>query len=198
MTFPPDIEQVFFETLNGDKSIREFENWLYNESLLESILDDSKYLELISLGYKGRSAKYELSKLLLEIVDKTKYENWRIRRLLTKAAQRDEELPQILLHFYDLYCKGYSFLDNLGLGYGLAIAVPYPYAETWDELSPSRQRELLSRFDAQLDTEIQKVLNWLDTGKIILTGNKNEDGHYLDFTDNRTDGEKLPTSYERD
>ncbi|MBO9567062.1 MAG: hypothetical protein J7621_30090, partial [Niastella sp.] len=38
-----------------------------------------------------------------------------------RALQGNEQLPDILITFYDLYCKGYSFLDNIGIGYGLEM-----------------------------------------------------------------------------
>jgi hypothetical protein len=197
MTLPADIKQLFFETLNGDKSVLEFESWLYTDKQLESILNSDDYLYLISLGYKNSTAKYDLNILLEKLVDKGDYEMWRIRKLLTKALQRDKELPQLLMTFYDLYCKGYSFLDNLGLGYGLAVEVPYSQADYWDDLTIEQQQKLLASFYPQLDLEIKKVMNWLDTGVIKLTGNRDRNNYYFDYIDIRNDQEKLPTAYQR-
>ena len=197
MTLPADIEQLIFETLNGDKSVLEFESWLYADKQLEKTINSDDYLDLISLGYKSSTAKYDLKILLEKLVDKGDYEMWRIRKLLTKALQRDKELPQLLMNFYDLYCKGYSFFDNLGLGYGLAVEVPYSQADYWDDLTVEQQQKLLASFYPQLDLEIKKVINWLDTGKIKLTGNRDQYNYYFDYTDNRTSEEKLPTAYQR-
>ena len=197
MTLPADIEQLIFETLNGDKSVLEFESWLYADKQLEKTINSDDYLDLISLGYKSSTAKYDLKILLEKLVDKGDYEMWRIRKLLTKALQRDKELPQLLMNFYDLYCKGYSFFDNLGLGYGLAVEVPYSQADYGDDLTVEQQQKLLASFYPQLDLEIKKVINWLDTGKIKLTGNRDQYNYYFDYTDNRTSEEKLPTAYHR-
>jgi hypothetical protein len=197
MILPADIKQLFFETLNDDKSVQEFESWLYADKRLESILNSDNYLDLISLGYKNSTAKYDLRKLLEQFVDKGEYEMWRLYKLLTKALQRDKELPKILMTFYDLYCKGYSFLDNLGLGYGLAVEVPYSQADYWDDLTIEQQQKLLASFYPQLDLEIKKVISWLDTGKIVLTGNKDQYNYYFDYTDNRNEEEKMPTAYQR-
>lgn len=196
MKLPAHIKQVFFETLYGDKAVLEFESWLYADKRLESILSAEDYLELLSLGYKSSTAKYELSKLLERLVDKGEYEKWRLTKMLTKALQRDKDLPHLLMSFYDLYCKGYSFLDNLGLGYGLAVEVPYSQADYWDELSAEQQQELLASFYPQLDIELRKVIDWLTSGKITLTGNKDQYNHYFDYVDNRSDEEKKATAYQ--
>ncbi|MEO7529756.1 MAG: hypothetical protein ABIS69_00045 [Sediminibacterium sp.] len=197
MTLPADIKQLFFETLCGDKTVLDFEQWLYADSQIESILNSDDYLELISYGYKSDAAKYGLDTLLERLIDKGEYEKWWLRRLLSKALQGDKELPQLLMTFYDLYCKGYSFLENLGLGYGLAVEVPYSQADNWHELTDEQQQNLLKSFYPQLNTEIGKVISWLDSDKIILTGNKDNYNHYFDYTDNRTEDEKKPTAYQR-
>lgn len=197
MTIPSDIKQLFFETLNGDKSVVAFENWLYADKQLESILNAEDYLNLISLGYKSATAKYNLKILLVKLIDQGEYEMWRIRKLLTKALQHDKELPELLMTFYDFYCKGYSFFDNLGLGYGLAVKVPYSQVDYWTDLTMEEQQKLLASFYPQLDVEINKVIGWLDTGKIKLTGNRDQYNYYFDYTDIRNDEEKIPTAYQR-
>jgi hypothetical protein len=196
MTLPADIKQIFFDTLSGDKTVLEFEQWLYADKRLETILNSDDYLDLISYGYKANNAKYGLFKLLEKHIDKGELEKKRIYTLLTKALNKDKELPEILMTFYDLYCKGYNFFDNLGLGYGLRVEVPgiNNYEETWDDLSEAEQTALLNSFYPDLETEINKVISWLDTGKIILTGVKDEYNHF-EYIDNRTELEKQPTGY---
>ena len=174
----------------------EFEQWLYAEKRLEDILPTDDYLELISFGYKSETAKKCIPKLLEKHIDKGDLEKRRIHRLLTKALKKDNELPEILMNFYDLYCKGYNFLDNLGLGYGLQIEVPgiNNHQETWNDLTETEQATLINSFYPDLDGEIKKIISWLDSGKIILTGIKDEYDHF-EYVDNRTELEKQPTSY---
>lgn len=196
MTLPDDIKEIFFDTLSGDKTVLEFEQWLYADKRLETILNSDDYLDLISYGYKANNAKYGLFRLLEKHIDKGELETKRIYTLLTKALNKDKELPEILMTFYDLYCKGYNFFDNLGLGYGLRVEVPgiNNYEETWDNLNKAEQTALLNSFYPDLETEINKVIFWLDTGKIILTGIKDEYNHF-EYIDNRTELEKQPTGY---
>ncbi|PZR09690.1 MAG: hypothetical protein DI539_21790 [Flavobacterium psychrophilum] len=196
MTFPPDIQQLFFETINGDKTPLEFETWLYADTRLEKLLGPEDYLELLSFGYKSPTAKYELPGLLDKLGNKGDYEMWKLRSLLTRALQGNEQLPDILITFYDLYCKGYSFLDNIGIGYGLEMeltsSLPTPGRSTKEQ-----QQQLLASFHPQLEVEIKKVMYWLDSAKIILTGNKDDYDRYNDYIDNRTMEEKIPTTYQK-
>ena len=197
MTLPTDIRNIFFDTLSGDKTILEFEQWLYADKQLETVIDSDNYLDLISFGYKSENAKYGLFRLLEKHIDKGELETRRIYGLLTKALNRDKELPKILVTFYDFYCKGYNFFDNLGLGYGLAIEVPRienTKADTWDELTQEQQSNLLDSFYPDLETEIKKVIYWLDNRKVILTGIKNQYNHF-EYIDNRNEIEKQPTGF---
>ena len=194
MTLPPDIQEIFFDALSGDKSLLEFEEWLYKDKRLEAILSQEDYLELISYGYKSDTAKKWLFPLFEKHIDKGEFEKRRIRNLLTKALNRDKDLPHILMTFYDMYCKGYYFMDNLGLGYGLAVAVPYSQANSWSELTIEQKNKLLDSFYPAIETEISKVISWLDNGKVVLTGIKDENDHF-EYLDNRTGEEKKPTAF---
>jgi len=109
--------------------------------------------------------------------------------------KRDERLGPILREFYDLYCHGYAFLNDLGLGYGLMIEVPPSpkyKAETWEELSDSEKQELLDSFYPQLESDIKRAIEWIENGKLILKGRKDEIGHY-EYEDLRTEEERDST-----
>lgn len=112
--------------------------------------------------------------------------------LLNEAKQKTERLPYILIEFYDLYCKGYNFLQDLGLGIGIAVEVPGVNnisADTWEELTTEQQKELLVSFSPELENCIEQIIYWLEAKKIILTGEQDEIGHY-EYKDLRTEEEK--------
>lgn len=112
---PRHIEQKFYDTIFGTVALEEFESWLYSDKKLETILSEDEYLELISFNYKKNGAKYELVNLLIDrYIDFAEYEEWRMLNLLYAAKNKNEKLPDILRQFYDLYCKGYAFLNDLG------------------------------------------------------------------------------------
>jgi len=196
MTLPDDIKQVFFETINGNTTLPEFEQWVYSEPQLEQVLTSEDYLNLISFGFNEDGAKYALFHLLLNLIDMGEYETWKLLWLLHEALKRNKNLPEILMTFYDMYCREYNFLDNLGLGYGLAVEVPLPQADSWDELTHAQQEAILDGFYPEIEQEILKVISWIDNKKIVLTGNKNSYYHY-EYIDNRTEEEKLPTAHKR-
>ena len=153
-TIPQDIKERFYKTIKGDISLDNFEQWLYADKELEKYLNSTDYLNLISLSYKQSGAKYELWNLLKKHIDLGEFETYKMLELLDEAKQKTERLPHILMKFYDLYCKGYNFFQDLGLGIGLAIEVPRVNnmtADTWDELTSEQQKELLDGFSPQLE-----------------------------------------------
>ena len=191
-TLPQNIKERFFKTIKGDIQLEAFEQWLYSEQALESLLRPEDYLELISLNYKASSSKYDLWKLLKKYVDIGEFETYKMIGLLREAQRKTDRLPYILMEFYNLYCKGYGFLQDLGLGIGLAIEVPRvnnTAADTWDELTIEQQKDLLNSFSPQLDECIEQVIYWLEAKKIILTGEQDEIGHF-EYVDLRNEDEK--------
>lgn len=191
-TLPQDIKDRFYKTIKGDISLDDFEQWLYADKELEKHLKSDDYLDLISLSFKKSGAKYGLWNLLKKQIDLGEFETYKMLERLYEAQKKTERLPYILMEFYDLYCKGYNFLQDLGIGIGLAVEVPRvnnTTADTWDELTGEQQKELLDSFSPELEECIEQVIFLLETKKIILTGEQDEIGHY-DYEDFRTEEER--------
>lgn len=191
-TLPQDIKERFYTTIKGDISLDDFEQWLYANNELEKYLNSEDYLDLISLNFKKSGAKYELWNLLKKHIDLSEFETYKILGLLYEAKQKTERLPYILMEFYDLYCKGYSFFQDLGIGIGLAIEVPRvnnATADTWDKLTEQQQKELLASFSPELEECIDQAIYWLETKKILLTGEQDEFRHY-NYEDYRTEEDR--------
>ncbi|TJZ53809.1 hypothetical protein FAZ15_17475 [Sphingobacterium olei] len=191
-TLPQNIKEKFYRTIEGGISLADFEQWLYADEQLEKHLSPDDYLDLISLSFKKSGAKYQLWNLLRKHIDLGEFETYKMLGLLNEAKQKTERLPFILMEFYDLYCKGYNFLQDLGLGIGLAVEVPRvnnTTADTWDELTSEQQKELLDSFSPELEECIEQVIYWLEAKKIVLTGEQDEIGHY-DYEDLRTEEER--------
>ncbi|HTH57953.1 MAG TPA: hypothetical protein VL728_18020 [Cyclobacteriaceae bacterium] len=182
---------VFFKTMHGDISLIEFEKWVYENKDLEKIIPAESYFGLIEMNYRKSGAKYDLFRKLESIVSLGEYQRWKLNIILDKALLKDDSFPRLMIEFYDLYCDGYHFLNDLGLGYGLMFAVPPSKykVDSWDELTSDQKAELSNGLFPEIGNEILKVKDWIDRGKIVLTGKKNElDRH--DFKDLRTDEEK--------
>lgn len=189
---PQNIKEKFYDTIKGDISIEDFEQWLYVDKEIEKYLKPDDYLDLISLNFKKSRAKYELWKLLQTHIDIGEFETYKMLRLLKDAQQKNARLPYILIEFYDFYCKGYNFLQDLGLGIGLSVAVPgikNTVADNWEDLTTEQQSELLNSFSPDLEDCLEQVIDWLETKKIILTGEQDEIGHYV-YEDLRTEEQR--------
>lgn len=192
-TLPQEIKDRFYRTIKGDIKLDDFEQWLNADKELEKHLKSDDYLELISLNFKKSGAKYELWNLLKKHIDLGEFETYKMLGLLYEAKEKSERLSYILMEFYDLYCKGYIFLEDLGLGYGLAIEIPRvnnTKADTWEELTSEQQKKYLDSFSPELEESIEKVIYWLEKKKIILTGEIDEIGDY-EYEDLRTEQERI-------
>ncbi|MBO9202117.1 MULTISPECIES: SMI1/KNR4 family protein [Niastella] len=77
MILPNDIKVIFFETFNGDRSVLEFEQWLYANRQLEKRMHPDDYLELIGYGYKGDRAAYGLKELLRKHIRPGEFKLWK-------------------------------------------------------------------------------------------------------------------------
>ncbi len=194
MTLPADIQLIFFETLYGIKPVLEFEKWLYADKRLENIMDPQDFVDLISYQYTDGKIRFSLSSLLDKHIDKAEYEKWRLLIQLHSVLERMPDAPETIIGFYDLYCKGYYFMDNLGLYYGLRLDCPYPDANSWEELTEKQQSDLLQQIFPEIDIEVKKVIAWLESGKVIPTGTHDELERW-EYIDNRLDEEKRPTAY---
>ena len=75
------------------------------------------------------------------------FETAKLIDLLNRSKEKDDDTGEILRSFYDMYCNGYYFLQDIGLGYGLACEVPLNSgANTWEELDEQDRIELVNTF----------------------------------------------------
>jgi hypothetical protein len=190
---PQDIKFYFFEVMIGNTPIGDFEKWIYANEELELLIGPEDYLDLISLNYKANGAKYELYQLLSRQIALGEFEKYKLLKLLNQAKQKDEDLANTLVQFYDLYCDGYYFLRYIGLHYGLAVEIEGK--DFWSAEMVEEHKKLLRSFSPELDNQLQRIIDWLTSDKIILTGTKDELGRF-EYHDFRTDEEKKLTEWE--
>lgn len=180
-TLPQSLKELFYRTITGEMHLLDFEQWLYASAEAEQLLSADDYLALLTLNYQKSGARYELVKLLEQHIDLGEFETHKLLKLLQEAILKTPRLPFILVEFYNLYCRGYYFLQDLGLGYGLAVDAPWvenTAADTWDELTSAQQTKLLASFSPGLEHELDRVQRWLVTRQIIPTGEHDELGHH--------------------
>ncbi len=178
-------------------SIKEFEHWVYSSEWLADELSESEYIDLIGLSYNAPSSKYEVGKILKGRFDNGKFEAIKMILLLNSIIHRDGKEGESLIRLYDLYCKGYYFLEDLGLGIGLFIEVPSKYgSEYFHQLIESQKKKLVDSvypYAAQLAIELK---HWISNGDIKLSGEKDEILNRWQYTDHRTEKDKISRVWE--
>jgi len=191
---PIDIQIEFFKLLNNEVTAEHFEQWVYRTKELENYFSQADYLEFISLNFKSRYIIHEIKKIVDRYLDYGAFEKRKIDKVLNDLTQKNDDFVKSLIATYDLYCDGYSFLDNIGLGYGLTFANEFYEYKDWMKLSSEEKNKRIEAIYSDVKTEVEKVRSWLDRKKVVLTGEVDEIGHF-DYIDNRTAEEKKPTGY---
>lgn len=81
-----------------------------------------------------------------------------------------------MITLYELYCQGYTFLYEIGLGVSLELYIVAPMryydVDTYHELTPKQQQELLDEAYPIAKKLAIEVKEWLSSEAIILTGER--------------------------
>ena len=182
-----EIESEYLDLMEDKISVKEFENWVYNSNWLEDELTENEYTDLISLNYGTPSAKYEIGEILKERFDEGKFETVKMIELLNSIIERDGKEGESLTRMYNLYCKGYYFLEGLGLGIGLFIEVPNKYGvEYYHELSEKQKKELVDSVYPSAQELAEELRSWFLNGDLKLTGDQEPELNRWQYIDNRT------------
>ena len=179
-----EIEEYCYNLLYNNLSIKIFESWVYGSIELKGLLSDDDYLEIISINYrKEEKSKYETYNILKKYIDLGKIETKRILSLLYKSLKSRNDLPIVLMEIYHLYCNGYYFFNDIGLGYGLHCVVPPNNfkGDSWEKLTEQEKTALINSFFPDIIDDINRAIEWLENKKIILNGIENEKYIYTDM-----------------
>jgi hypothetical protein len=193
---PADIQIEFFKLLNEETSVQNFEQWVYANKDLENYFAEADYIDFISLNFKDSHFKHEMKKIVDKYLDYGEFEKRKLKKILNNIIAKNADFAKSLIGTYNLYCLGYSFLDNIGLGYGLTFANDFYDYNDWESLTSSEKCNRINDIHAGVKTEAEKVLYWIEKEKIVLIGIAYEVGRYS-FIDNRADEEKAITGYLR-
>ncbi|QOI53296.1 hypothetical protein [Leptospira interrogans] len=189
-------KEIIFTFLFGNLSLQEFEIFLYESKEIENTFKYDEYIELLSLNFSKRSNRHEAFKIIEKNIDMSEYEVWRLNKIFNSIVHREENYPQLIASLYDLYCKGYYFLNILGLDFGLHLTYPreYNYDKNISELIKSEQIKLANALYPEIIYHVHLIQRFLNDKKIIVTGKLNDFNNY-EYIDNRNEGEKAQTEY---
>lgn len=173
----------FFCLRSGLLSAKDLECWIYSDTSLENTIGADAYLDLISIKYETISSNHEVLKVVEPYYSEAKYLEWNLKELMRAIIARPQDVHIHIAHTYGMYCRGYDFLQKIGLSFGLPIEDP----SRWEKLSPDEQHTLIESFYPAIKEDAHRVLACLNTQKITITG---WDDFGLNYLDNRTAKEK--------
>ena len=182
------VEEQYYNLLYNDLEITIFESWVYESAELKNVLSDNDYLEIMYIDYRqDEKSKREACTILEKYIDVGKIETKRILSLLYKSLEsKNNDLREILVEMYDMYCHGYNFFDDLGMGYGLECVSPtIHYLDySWEGLTEKEQKELINSFSPDIIDHINRAIGCIENQQIIFHKPKNEYG-LCSYTDRR-------------
>jgi len=149
-----------YEFLNGDISIKEFEQWVYQTPSLKEELQTTVYLDLLSFDYRQKGAAYFIEQKINPYINKEEYNIWRTKKLLNDILENKIEIVIAMRKLRQLYFEtGEKLLPiKLALGYESELDdVPTPdeYSK-WEEnsLKEKLKKVELYRDDIMRDSKV--------------------------------------------
>ncbi|MEO8146985.1 MAG: hypothetical protein ABI723_05070 [Bacteroidia bacterium] len=158
-------KQIFFQLLNLDLSVKDFEQWVYKYSdILETDLQAELHFDLISFDYNQRGSFSKIKEKIKPYIDNDEFNIWRAKKLLTDIIEQKIDLVEATRKLRELYFDtGESFIPvKLGIGYESELddlPIPSEYHQ-WD----SRMlKEKLKKVDLYKDKLIRDAKQFLAT-----------------------------------
>lgn len=170
---PLELQLPFFKVIMENGSLKDLENWIYQESSLSEVLGDD-YFELISLDFNQKFALDDIQRIIYPYIDYTNYYSLHLKNLLLSLQNKPNDF-ETLAEIYQLYYKGYYFLGKLAIDYGLCAEV-----ELIEKSENGFSKDALNEI-----VILSKLLyKGLSDNKIVLTECPDYDKdteHYQDF-----------------
>ena len=108
------LKEKIFQVIEEQADIKEFENWLYQQSDLAEMMDQDLILELFSFNYNQNAANYIFKNSLLPYFDKEEFAHWKIMANLSDLVSGNGNTERILADFNDMSLEAYPFLTKIG------------------------------------------------------------------------------------
>ncbi len=158
-------KQTFFKLLNGDITIKDFEQWVYKSSdNLETVLQPDLYLDLISFNYIQKDSLRQLCDKIKTQIDNEEFTIWRTKRLLKDIIENKIDLVVATRQLRELYYDtDEKFIPiTLGVGYESVLdEVPTP--SEYKQWNSKALKEILKTVDYYRDDIIRDSKAFLDT-----------------------------------
>ncbi|MBK9183980.1 MAG: hypothetical protein IPM83_12920 [Ignavibacteria bacterium] len=165
-TLPDNVKRMFYEVLNGDMTIRDFEQLIYDSDKYENALGAGLYLDLISFNYDQKDALTQLKEIIRPFIDSNEFNVWRIKSLLIDIIEDRIDLVVATHKLRDLYYStGESIIPiSLGVGYESELdEVPIPSEyHLWDKNGLSEKLKKVELYRPDIIREAKELLEKLN------------------------------------
>ena len=109
------LKEKVFQTIEEQIPLKEFEQWLYQQSDLLEKMSNDLILELFEFNYNQKGAHYEFKKSFVKYFDENEFMLWKIKANLRDLIAGKETKDRILHEFYyDLGYGEYPFVQRIG------------------------------------------------------------------------------------
>ena len=170
----------FYDFLTKKISLKDFETWIYSDSVLKSEIGSENYMNLVSFGFNDKNDYEKINSIVGNIINKGDFEKWKITNKLVDFIGHPEKAKELLNDFYHLFCgfpnenpyepKGYKFLQNLGLNYLHWIDEAYlkaNHGDKWFDYYKKYENEI-PFYHEQLVPVAKLILSGLQTNGIEI------------------------------
>ncbi|WP_053957471.1 hypothetical protein [Inediibacterium massiliense] len=161
------LEKQYLSLKAGELSMKDFEIWVYKEGQLEKFINHDDYIDLMSLDYKSKFIKDEIEKIIDKYIDYPKYYKNKVITMLDRVLDQHEQTGEILRKFYNMYCHGCAFFQDLGIQYGLMCEVPTD-VNSWDDLNTNQKRLLVNSFYPGINDFAIEIRKLIENGTIKI------------------------------
>lgn len=158
-------KQTFFQLLNGDLPIKDFEQWVYKSSdNLEAELQRDFYLDLISFNYNQKDNFRQLGDKIEMQIDTNEFNIWRTKKLLTDIIENKIDIVLATRKLRELYFDtGENFIPiTLGVGYE-SVLDDVPTPSEYKQWESEALKQVLKKVEAYKDDIIRDAKQFLGT-----------------------------------
>jgi hypothetical protein len=167
---------------NNEIPISKFELELY-------VIDEENQLfqDLIQLNFRSKYIYDESIKIITKHISPSEIAKYKLNQLLGNIVSNSQKSFQSLLKTYDLRCKGYWFLEEIGMYLALTlISSKDEIISDIKHLPKSVKEEYHKTILPQAISEATRIQNLLNTKEIIVTGETKGPYDRMCWIDNRS------------
>lgn len=181
----------FYKFLDGEVSLTEFENWIYDNEAQIALAVPAFHFDLINFNYRQPNARDLIYALIYySIIDQADYAQWQLKRLLTTIINNNKweaAASTLYWEFWDDNAR-FGFLMQLA-NYSAVILFPSERFGLSGMVGTKRDKVVSKLLYPEIVREAEAILVSIDNNEIQITGEK----EYVDIRS----GSKLSKNFQQ-